>query len=543
MPPSDSGRVNCLSAYGLFLADDFVVLDSVGAGLFDAGRVSGIPQAQWLFRSETIAVPRSGYSDPGVDPRLDVFVDLKRWNAATPPGAAREYPCLVWVGSPHEIDGVRLDASGERLLTSEGFLGLTLVPRLESNSAFFNASSTAFFQSRELRLRGRQEELRFVARTIWPKDFRLDPCQPLTPIKPTPQAIRDFVRGDYRLGQGRGAQSPFATRLVWQRHPESALHRPGRPLIGLLLNGAQGDDDEAHAGHFCLVTGRVGQEGQMHDWLVANYYTLDTESEKGIIASMLPMENYLADVNSGQAWYRPSWMLVASLRDERTAAQLSSALVRVFDQFYRRRLAYQHAAANCAGISISTLRTIGWNVPALGATSWTKAMAALPLVSASTGKLGKGKAAFDYLAEDQTCLLPALAFEQAAADLLQLVSGQATRPLTTFETLLVSDVEEIILVRIPQLPSSRVWGYYPVAGVSEFQWRLPQDPARQKIIPVAPRIFPAQFKDPALPYRKPLRSDYAVTAWVAGFLLLGGWLLRSLSHRRKGKRVSEYGND
>ena len=539
MSTADSGRVNQSPAYGLFAADDFVLNDGSGAGLLADRRNPVIPQAQWLFRSETIAVPRSGYVELGFDPHLHVFENLKAWNAAAPPGSARDRPALVWVGSPHVIDGARLDAGGEHLLTPEGSLDFALVPRLESNSAFYNASSTAFFHSRELRLRGWQDKQHFVARTIWPEDFRLDPCVPRTLIGATPRAIRDFVRGNYRPGEGQGAQSAFATRLVWRRSPDSTRHRPGRPLIGLLLNGAQGDDDEAHAGHFCLVTGRVGQEGQMHDWLVANYYTLETESEKGIIASMLPMENYLTDVNSGQAWYRPSWMLVASLRDERTAVHLNSALVRVFDQFYRRRLAYQHAAANCAGISISILRTIGWNVPVLGATSWTKAMAALPLVSASTGKLGKGKAAFDYLAEDRTCLLPALAFEQAAADLLQLVSSQATRPLTAFETLLVRDVEEIMLVRIPQLPSSRVWGYYPVASLAEYQWRLPQDPSRQKIIPVAPRIFPAQFKETASPYRKPLRSDYAVTAWVAGFMLLGGWLLRSLSHRRRGKRISE----
>ena len=154
-----------------------------------------------------------------------------------------------------------------------------------------------------------------------------------------------------------------------------------------MLNGAQGDDDEAHGGHFGLFTGRVGPQGQMHDWLMANFYTLETESEKGIIAAMLPLECYLADLNGGQAWYRPSCLLVATLRDERTALHLSSALARVFNQFYRHQFAYHHAAANCTGICISTLRTIGWSVPSLGPSSWLKAIAGLPVVAATTGSL------------------------------------------------------------------------------------------------------------------------------------------------------------
>ena len=34
-----------------------------------------------------------------------------------------------------------------------------------------------------------------------------------------------------------------------------------------MLNGAQGDDDEAHGGHFALVTGRIGARGAIGDWI------------------------------------------------------------------------------------------------------------------------------------------------------------------------------------------------------------------------------------------------------------------------------------
>jgi hypothetical protein len=40
-------------------------------------------------------------------------------------------------------------------------------------------------------------------------------------------------------------------------------------------------------------------------------------SEKRIIASMLPLDNYLMDLNSGQSYYRPTYLLVAVLKDAR----------------------------------------------------------------------------------------------------------------------------------------------------------------------------------------------------------------------------------
>ena len=513
-------------AYGLFPAADFMVTMGYRADS------ATIPQARWFFREETIAVPAHGRPIEGLDPRSSATEALLGWNALTLPGSARDYPDLVWIGSPELIEQAWIDAKGENLRFAGGLTGFALTPRLESNRSYYNADSTDFFAQRELRLRGKTEGGRFVARSIWPADFRLDPDAAFKPIAATPEAIRAFVRSEPR----GGAQSNFTTQVIWQRDADSRRHRAGSPLLGIMLNGAQGDDDEAHGGHFGLFTGRVGSQGQMHDWLMANFYTLETESEKGIIAAMLPLECYLADLNGGQAWYRPSCLLVATLRDERTALHLSSALARVFNQFYRHQFAYHHAAANCTGICISTLRTIGWRVPSLGPSSWLKAIAGLPVVAATTGSLSKGKAIFDYLTEDQTRLFPAIAFEQAGADLLRLLKGRATRELTPYEELLRQDVEEIMLVRIPQLPSDRAWGDYPVASVDEYRQRLPKDPAKQQIVPVDPRHFPPGLKDPSAPEKKPLRSDYAVAAYAALAVLIGGFLLRFMSHRRRGKR-------
>lgn len=529
MTCAQADAVETSTAYGLFAADDFRITSG------ECADCDTIAQALWFFRKETIAIPRPGFPLAGFDPQLRAKEDVRRWNALTPPGSARDYPGLVWVGSPHVIEHARLAADADQMQTVAGVRRFSLAPRLASNRSFYNADSTDFFRQREVRLRGKWDHSHqpagFVARTLWPEDFRIDPAAALKPVAATPAAVRAFVRGEPR----GGSQSPFATELVWQRDPSAARHRAGRPLIGIMLNGAQGDDDEAHGGHFGLVTGRVGAQGQMHDWLIANFYTLDSESEKGIIAAMLPLDSYLADLNSGQAWYRPSYMLVATLRNERTASHLGSALARVFNQFYRHQFVYQHAAANCTGISISTLRTIGWEVPALGSISWWKAIAGLPLVALQTGSLSKGKAIFDYFTEDQTRLFPATAFEQASADLLQIVGGKATRALSPYEEMLRQDVEEIILLRIPQLPSSRAWGDYPVAGIDEYRSRLPHDPAQHQIVPVGPRPYPPDLKDPGAPELKPLRSDFAVAAYAAGMVLLGGWLLRWLLRGRRGQ--------
>lgn len=498
-------------AYGLFPADDFLVTTGDAAGSLNPDI---LPQALWFFQTESIAVPRTGCSVAGFDPGVSALIDLGRWTASRPPGTARDYPALVWIGAPDRLAHARFDAAGEFLLTPEGALRYTLVARLASNRSYFNGDSREFLGRCALRVCGARTADSFVVHSVWPEDFRLDPDAPVQSLAATAEALRDYVRS-----KPPGAGGECATQVVWQRNREAMQQRAGRPLIGLLLNGAQGDDDEAHAGHFSLLTGRAGAQGEMHDWLVANYYTLESESEKGILSAMVPMQHFMADLNSGQAWYRPSWMLVATLRDERTAIHLSSALARMFNHYYRYPFAYHHAVANCTGICLSTLRTLGWQVPALGASSWWKACAALPVISLKNRSLAKGKAMFDYLTEDRSRLFPAVAFEQAGADLLRIVSGKATRSLSRFEELLGQDIEEIMLVRIPQLPSSRAWGDFPVASVDEYQRRLPEDSAKQKIIPVEPRRFPEHFRTVPAPDRRGLRSDYAVAVLVLAFVL------------------------
>lgn len=503
-------------AFGLLPADGFRLTSG------ECDDCATIPQALWFFRQERIAVPLPDRPLAGFSRTLPLIDDLAAWHAATPPGSALDYPPLVWTAADGVVAAARLAADGLRLHADGVDLPFALAPRHPLNRAWYDASSARFFAGRPLRARGDWRDGRFVARMLWPLDFRLPAQPPARPLAADPLALRERIR---ELPRG-GARSPFAAERLWQR-PGAAAEHLGRPVLAFILNGAQGDDDEAHGGHFAVATGRVGDDGAIHDWLTANYYTLDAESEKGIIAAPVPLDNYLADLNAGQAWYRPSYLFVAVLRDARTAAHVQSALGRVYNQFYRHQFGYQHARANCAGISVSALRALDWRIPARGPESWLRAIAALPAVAATSGSLRQGKASFDYLTEDQTRLYPAAAFEEIGADLLRLAGGTAERRLSAFERMLAEDIDALLLLRLPQLPSSRAWGDHPVVDSREYRRRMPKNPAERQIVPVGPRPFPKDFIDPAAPREPPLRSDYALAGYALLLLLVVALALRS----------------
>lgn len=491
---------------------------------------SAIPQARWFFRHERIAIPLPGLAIAGFSRTLRATEDVAAWHAATTPGSALDYPPLVWTGADQVISGVTISYNGARLRAGNTDMALTLTPRHPLNRAYYNRASTKFFSQRTLHLRGQWEGSRFVARTLWPEDFRLPKTPPLRPLIADPLALRSRVR---EKPQG-GACNPFAVETLWQRpgNENMQVAPTGRPVLGFILNGAQGDDDEAHAGHFAAVTGHIGEGGAMHDWLVANYYTLDSESEKGIIAAPVPLDNYFADLNAGQAWYRPSYMLLAVLRAPRIAAHIQSALGRVYNQFYRHQFSYQHACANCTGITVSTLRALDWRVLARGPESWLKAIIGLPVAALTSGSLKKGKAVFDYFTEDQTRLYPAAAFEEIGADLLRLAQDTCKRKLSDFEKMLAEDIDALLLVRIPQLPSSRAWGDYPITSSAEYFARVPKKQEDRQTVPVGPRPFPRDFIDREAPAEPLLRSDYAVAGYALVLAGLGylGW--RTLKRKR-----------
>lgn len=368
-----------------------------------------LPQALWYFKDEVLAVPQRTAPMSGFSSYVNVPQAIKDW-AATPGAAKLEHPGLVWLGAPQLFDDATLLPDGRQVRATDGSISaLTLVPKIPANLSYWNEKTTAFFANRPLRMRGTLKEsggqTAFEARTVWPKDFNID--APSLTARPfgEKESLVSFVQE-----QGGGAASPYATRLLWERAGGKTRNWQDKPVIGIMLNGAQGDDDEAYGGHFAIATGTMGKQGQWSDWIVNNFYNLDSFSEKGIIAAPVPMDNYLMDLNSGQQYYRPSYMLVAVLSNARTAAAYQGGVQRVFNHFYRHDFTYRHAAANCAGISMDVFKGLGWNVPDRGATGSLKAIGAYGYVAGKEQSLSKGRQIYDYLTEEQVRLYPAVAF-------------------------------------------------------------------------------------------------------------------------------------
>jgi hypothetical protein len=321
---------------------------------------------------------------------------------------------------------------------------------------------------------------------------------------------------------------------LWSRSGQ-AVDLANKPVLAFVLNGAQGDDDEAHGGHFAVATGQFGPHGEWDDWLVNNFYNLDSVSEKGIIAATLPMDAYQGDLNSGQSWYRPTYVLMAVMKDGRTPALYQEAIGRVFNHFYRHDFRYNHATANCAGINLETLRSLGWNIPKEGAGSHLKALAALPYMAIKDRSLDSGRKAYDYLSAEKTDLYPFVAFEAAGKDLLNRIA--VGKGETQFERMLAEDIEALVYVRLPQFPSSRAFGQAPVASLDEYMARAPEDRSEWKIVPVPPRPFPAELKDAEAPAEEALPSDFALFGYAGflGMLGVGGWRVK----RRRQARNQE----
>ena len=519
-------------AFGLYPASAFRIT---------TGECSDCPtirQALWYFRAETIAVPRPGLPVASFATGVHAFDDVRQWAATRRADAPIDYPPLVWVAAPDVVRHARLADDRRSLVTPDGALAFEPAPKIALNRSYFDASSLAFFATRALTVRGTPAGDAFVARSFWPEDFRVGGVAPPARALPDPASPALSLRALMREAPQGGAQSPYAAVTLWQR--DAAFTQwAGRPVLALMVNGAQGDDDEAHGGHFALVTGRVQPDGAIGDWLVNNYYSLDVESEKGIIAAPVPLDNYLADLNSGQGWYRPSYLLVAVLRDERAAVLVQSALNRVYNQFYRHQLDYYHPNQNCASISIDTLRALGWSIPVRGPSSRLLAWLGFPFIALKELSIGKAKLAFDYLRTDQTRLMPAAALEEAFGSLLAIGGGKLPEHAGALAHMLADDLDALAFVRFPQFPSSRAFGDAPAVTTWEYKARVPNDPALAQIVPVPPRPFPVALQDPDLLPHTLRPSDYALALWsvlsVVGipFLLWRAWRWRTRFRRHE----------
>ena len=538
MPPADS-RNALLPAAGGAPRDPLGLYPAAGFRIVEghSPEATGLPQALWYFERETIALPKPGTPVAGFTPGVAVGADLREWMATREDRDPPDFPPLVWIAAREVRAHARLSRDANFATVVGSILPLRLVPRFALNRSWFNDASAAFFAQREVKLRGHVDGGSFVVRTIWPEDFRF---LRLADTGDLPDAVASVasLRARIRAEPSGGARSPFSTSTLWRRRaldPDLA----GRTILGFVLNGAQGDDDEAHGGHLALVTGRFAPDGAIGGWLVNNFYTLDSESEKAIIAAPVPLDNYLADLNAGQNWYRPSYLLVAVLSRPRAAVLAQSALARVYNQFYRHQLIYDHPTMNCAGITVDALRALGWSIAARGPTNRLLAWASLPFVAIRERSLAKAFDAFDYLNEDQTRLLPAAAFEEIFASLRQLATGIGQGGARSeLEQMLAADVDALALLHLPQFPSSRAWGTAPAVTIREIHARLPRDRADLKIIPVPPRPFPPELRDPDL-LPAPLRgSEIAAFVWATVSLVGIPWVAWKLWRRHRRPAIA-----
>ncbi len=469
------------------------------------------PAAAWYFREEWVAVRKSVESPT---------------SAGTSP--------FLWVASPHYIEAARFEDATALTLPSGTTVPLSLVPKLSSNRSYFDDSSRQFFEKRSVSARGSYRvetsgevsAQRFVARTLWPLDWHLAGASPIaTSPEPLPGILaRAFAK----------APDQFRAQTVWQREATEPSDETPRAVLSFVLNGAQGDDDEAHGGHFAVATGWLQKDGRFDQWTVNNFYNLDTVSEKGILAAMVPMDSYMTDLNSGQSWYRPSYVLVAVLKEPSAAQEFQGAMEKTFERFYAHDIEYDHARANCAGISVDTLAALGWHPPGRGPTSRTKAIAGYYYSAITDQSFAAGRKTYRYLTEEQVRLYPRAAFEALGADLLALVRGDR-KPTSDYEARLASSVERVLFVEIPQIPSSRAPGSPPAGSFDDYMSRVPADRDQWKVVPVPPRPFPEALRK--TPKAEPVVSDATIgigSAFLPAALIWGASRIWRGRRRRRG---------
>jgi hypothetical protein len=89
-----------------------------------------------------------------------------------------------------------------------------------------------------------------------------------------------------------------------------------------------------------------------------------------------------------------------------------------------------------------------------------------------------------------------------------------------------------VFMRVPQLPSSRAWGDYPIVSAWEYRTRYPSDPAKVQIIPVPPRPFPDHLRDADLLPPPGNRGQVALAVWALLSVVGIPWVLWRWWRRR-----------
>ncbi|MEQ1920552.1 MAG: hypothetical protein ABL955_15295, partial [Elusimicrobiota bacterium] len=385
--------------------------------------------------------------------------------------------------------GLKLSEDGAFATLKDGtVVPFALVPKIDSNRSFYDASSLEYMRGRTVRIRGEFVTVdgvrTLVARTIWPEDYRIDASNLKEADAKNAADIDALVSAD----KG-GATKPFETTLLWEK-PGAGRAWEGQPVMGFMLNGAQGDDDEALAGHSSLFTGRYGPGGSMADWMFDNFYDMNTVSEKGIIASMVPMDKYMTDLNSGQSWYRPSYMLVMIMKDARVPLKFQETFKEQYAKYYAQDLKYDKTNKNCTALIADPVREQGWKFPETGKTPTFIAKMISKAVGLASKDPAAGEQIYRSLREEPPRSFPRESFKAAGGDLLTIAGAFGAEPsgreYSPLEKMIQEDLVAVLFVRLPQIPSSRKFGREPVGGVVDYFLRAPKDRSTWQTVPSYP---------------------------------------------------------
>ncbi|MFW6175453.1 MAG: hypothetical protein ACOC7L_01390 [Acidobacteriota bacterium] len=465
--------------------------------LFRAVQVERVDDAEALLAAEPLAPAAGLYYFQGewiAVPQADMPVTGRPFDGPAAPDLP--LPPIVWLAAPELVEGARL-AGDDRLRLPDGsVVAFDVVSPSPTNTLYLDRTTYAFYRERSLRLRGRFEELpdggrRFVARTIWPEDARI----------PWRDLQVDAVEQPATLGDLVQAQAPAwpDARLLWERPGQGPRRWSARPVLAIVLGGAQADAPGSQAGHIAVATGRLGARGEWAHWLANNVYPLDVVGEKGIASGPVPMDNYLADLNAGQALYRPVYALVAVLDDPAAARTVQAAFQELFLAYWCHEVTFDRARHNSTEMSLGVLRDAGWRVPRVGRTSRLKGLLAAIGAAVVTFDWDLVRDAWGFFTEERTDLLPRVAFEVAARDLLGLLEGvdgaeEPPRPLSELELRLREDTDAVLFLRFPQVPSRRPFGTYPVGSLRQYRARIELDEAPLDPTPARERPFPEELR-------------------------------------------------
>jgi hypothetical protein len=122
---------------------------------------------------------------------------------------------------------------------------------------------------------------------------------------------------------------------------------------------------------------------------------------------------------------------------------------------------------------------------------------------------------------------------------LAILKGQrndTNRTLTDYEQALRDDTLAVLFIRVPQIPSSRAFGTYPVASFDEYRNRVPADHSKWKIVPVDTRLFPENLKEP-LPAESRATDRPPRAILLVVFALVGIFGLSTLRNRLGNRKL------